>query len=91
MLRDLGFVVSVTSNARRTSNSPGTADIFVYKGAGSWIAIDFKAPSPGRPKGEMTKKQKEMWRKGMVSIATTPDEALRIVLEREVFHGRAKR
>jgi len=59
ILRDWGYRVCVTSNRRRTSNTPGTADVFVLVSKYWWIALEIKSR-----KGKTSKRQAEIEHEG---------------------------
>jgi hypothetical protein len=72
-LRKLGYTVIVTSNRRRTSNTRGTPDTFVWAKK-KWKALEFKQPS-----GKLTKEQTLLCLSGQINIVTSVEEAIRVV------------
>jgi len=74
-LRKLGYTVIVTSNRKRTSNTAGCPDIFVYIKGGVWISLEFKQPKSGKA----SKAQSKLIDSGMTHIVTSVEEAIGVV------------
>jgi hypothetical protein len=72
LLHDNGFVCCVTSNRKRTANTKGTPDVFVFVGGKKWIAIEFKSPC-----GKLSEEQKKLNERGAVYIIRSVEEAIK--------------
>ena len=77
-LRKIGFTCIITSNRRRTSNTKGTPDVYVYMEHGYWIGLEFK-----QPKGKLTVEQTALNSDGSVYIVDSVDKAVRICLNKK--------
>jgi hypothetical protein len=75
-LRKIGFICIVTSNRKRTANTKGTPDVFVYVKNGLWIALEFK-----QPKGIISKEQIYFNSVGSSYIVYCVDTAVKVCLE----------
>lgn len=74
MLRKNNFTVIVTSQGRRSSNTPGTPDLFVWVND-RWIAFETKKPG-----GKVSKEQEKLYSERKSHIYTS-------VLEMKLFIG----
>lgn len=70
----------VTSNRKRTANTKGTPDVYVYVEHGYWIALEFK-----QPKGKLTTEQTALNSDGSIYIVDSVDKAIKICLEKKIM------
>jgi hypothetical protein len=70
-LRKLNFICCVTSNGKRTANTKGTPDVFVYIGHRVWTGLEFK-----QRVGKPTKEQKELEEIGANYICRSVEDAV---------------
>ncbi len=75
-LRKIGFICIVTSNRKRTANTKGTPDVFVYIGKFRWIALEFK-----QPKGKVSAEQTHLNEAGSSYIVYNVETAIKICME----------
>ncbi len=76
-LRKLGYTVCVTSNGKKTANTAGTPDAFVFRKlptTGYWLALEFKST-----RGKVSIEQEDLRKQGAIYICRSVDDALRAV------------
>ena len=76
-LTQSGFKVLITSNRKRTNNTPGTPDIFCNVYADLWIGLETKKDG-----GDVSEEQERLYEDGKIYIYTEPHQALDICLRR---------
>jgi hypothetical protein len=82
-LRKTSFTCIVTSNRKKTSNTKGCPDVFVYVRRGLWIALEFK-----QPKGKMSLEQATLNESGSSYIVDSIGGALQVCMKyRNVEHS----
>ncbi len=77
-LRSLGYTVCVTSNGKKTANTMGTPDAFVWGSnhlaSDEWLALEFKTR-----KGTLSPEQKRLSSLDAIHICRSVNDALRAV------------
>ena len=76
LLEISGYVVLRVGQHRadKAGQTPGTPDLFVGReGAPFWLGLEMKTGT-----GRVRKEQKELAEKGLILVARTPEEALRL-------------
>jgi hypothetical protein len=74
LLREFKYRVCVTSNRRRTSNTPGTPDVFVLVSKYWWIALETKSR-----KGKTSTKQAALEHEGASYVIRSVEEGFTTV------------
>ncbi|TAK57861.1 MAG: hypothetical protein EPO24_09340 [Bacteroidetes bacterium] len=70
ILRQCGFAVCITSNGKKTSNSKGTPDTFVFiPGRKRWFALEFKTEE-----GELSKEQQMLFDMGATVVIRSVED-----------------
>jgi len=72
-----GFEVLVTSNRKKTANTRGLPDAFIWTKSKYWIGVDFKSPTGGYN----SDKQRELAETGKILIVRTKAEVDNITKE----------
>lgn len=74
-LRKIGFLVCVTSNRKRTSNTKGTPDLFVHIKDHLWLAMEIKGTG-----GKLSKEQAFLKDVGTSIVITDVEDAVQTCL-----------
>ena len=74
LLRKFRYEVCVTSNRRKTSNTPGTPDLFVLVSKHWWIALEVKSR-----KGKLSDKQLALEHEGASYVIRSVEEGFATV------------
>lgn len=82
-LKDGGFLCCVTSNGKKTANTRGTPDVFIYLQDGLWIALESKSED-----GRLTPEQGALSSEGAIGIIRNVDQALAYIVKKEAEYAR---